>query len=106
MAAISQTTISNAFSWMKIYMNFNEHIEAETNARHFPDDIFQCIFLNENVWISINISLNFVLRGQINNIPEKKLCPEVQLFMQSVMRRRTMLIMYCQNVYECMNDVK
>ena len=26
------------------------------NIRRFPDDIFKCIFLNENVWISINIS--------------------------------------------------
>ena len=39
------------------------------NGRHFPDDIFKCIFLNENVWISIEISLKFVPRGPINNIP-------------------------------------
>ena len=39
------------------------------NGRHFPDDIFKWIFLNENVWISINISLNFAPRGPINNIP-------------------------------------
>ena len=38
-------------------------------ARHFPDDIFKWIFLNENVWISINISLKFVRKGPINNIP-------------------------------------
>ena len=38
-------------------------------GRHFPDDIFRWIFLNENVWISIKISLKFVLRCQINNIP-------------------------------------
>ena len=31
--------------------------------------IFKWIFLNENVWISINISLKFVPRGPINNIP-------------------------------------
>ena len=31
--------------------------------------IFQWIFLNENVWISINISLKFVPRGPIDNIP-------------------------------------
>ena len=43
-------------------------IEAETNGRHFPDDIFKCIFLNENVFISIKISLKFVPKGQINNI--------------------------------------
>ena len=42
MAGISQTTIWNAFSWMKIY---------------------------EHVWISINISLKFVPKGRINNIP-------------------------------------
>ena len=29
-------------------------------GRHFSDDIFKCIFLNENVWISIKISLKFV----------------------------------------------
>ena len=38
-------------------------------AAIFPEDIFQWIFLNENVWISINISLKFVPRGPINNIP-------------------------------------
>ena len=40
------------------------------NGRHFPD-IFQCIFLNENVWISIKISLKVVPKGPINNIPAK-----------------------------------
>ena len=30
------------------------------NGRHFPDDIFKCIFVNENKWISLNISLKFV----------------------------------------------
>ena len=39
------------------------------NGRHFPDDIFKCIFLNESEWISIRISLIFVPKGQINNIP-------------------------------------
>ena len=39
------------------------------NGRHFPDDIFKCIFLNENVWISIKISLNFVPRCPVNYIP-------------------------------------
>ena len=36
---------------------------------HFPKDIFKCIFLNENVWISIKISLKFVPKGSISNIP-------------------------------------
>ena len=37
--------------------------------RHFTNDIFKCVFLNENVGISINISLKFVPRDLINNIP-------------------------------------
>ena len=44
-------------------------IEAETNDHHFPEDIFKCISLNENVLMSIKISLKFVPKGQINNIP-------------------------------------
>ena len=44
-------------------------IEAETNGRHFADDIFKCIFLNQDVWIPIKISLKFVPKGPINNIP-------------------------------------
>ena len=39
------------------------------NRRHFGDDIFNCIFFNENVWNPIEISLKFVPKGQINNIP-------------------------------------
>ena len=39
------------------------------NGRHFADDTFKCIFLNENVRISIEISLKFVPKGPINNIP-------------------------------------
>ena len=44
-------------------------LRLRQNGRHFADDIFKWIFLNENAWISINISLKFVLRGPINNIP-------------------------------------
>ena len=39
------------------------------NGRHFTDGIFKCILLNGNVWILIKISLKFVLKGPINNIP-------------------------------------
>ena len=38
------------------------------NGRHFPDDISKCIFVNENVLISIKISLKFVPKGPIKNI--------------------------------------
>ena len=33
------------------------------------DDIFKCIFLNENVRILIQISLKFVRKGSIDNKP-------------------------------------
>ena len=44
-------------------------LRPRQNVRHFPDDMFKCIFLNENVRISINIPLKFVPKGPINNIP-------------------------------------
>ena len=39
------------------------------NDRHFADDIFRYIFLNENFCILIKISLKFVPKGQIDNNP-------------------------------------
>ena len=39
------------------------------NGRHFADDIFKCIFENENEWISPKISLKFVPKVRNNNIP-------------------------------------
>ena len=44
-------------------------LRPRQNGRLFADDIFKRIFLNENVGISIKISLKFVHKGQINNIP-------------------------------------
>ena len=44
-------------------------LRPRQNGRHFPDGIFKYTFLNENVWISIKISLKFVPKGPINNIP-------------------------------------
>ena len=37
-------------------------------ATIFPDNIFKCIFLNENVWIVIKVLLKYVAEGPINNI--------------------------------------
>ena len=39
------------------------------NCRHFAEGTFKCIFFNENVWISFGVSLKFVPRVRINNIP-------------------------------------
>ena len=44
-------------------------LRPRQNVRHFPDDIFKRIFLNQNVRIPINISLEFVPKGPINKIP-------------------------------------
>ena len=37
------------------------------NGLYFTDDIYKCIFLNENVWIVIKILLKFVPKCPINN---------------------------------------
>ena len=50
-------------------MDKSETLSPRQNGRHFPDDIFTCIFLNENIRISNKISVNFVPNGPINNIP-------------------------------------
>ena len=44
-------------------------IEAETNGRHFADDTFGRIFLNENLWTLLKNSLKIVPKVRINNIP-------------------------------------
>ena len=43
-------------------------LRSRQNGRHFPDDTFKRIFFNENISISIKISLNFVPRSPINNV--------------------------------------
>ena len=42
---------------------------SRQNGRYVADDIFKCMFLNENWWIPIKMSLKFVPTGPINNIP-------------------------------------
>ena len=44
-------------------------LRPRQNGRRFADDTFKRIFLNENVRISIKISLKFIPKGPINNIP-------------------------------------
>ena len=45
---------------------FNSSLH-EQNGCHFPDDIFRCIFANEKLCISIQISLKFIPKGTIDN---------------------------------------
>ena len=44
-------------------------LRPRQNGRHFADDTFKRIFVNENVGISIEFSLKFVPKVPINNIP-------------------------------------
>ena len=55
-------------------------LRPRQKGRYFPDDIFKCIFLNENVCISIRISMKFVPKSPIKNIPA---------LVQIMARRRT-----------------
>ena len=55
-----------------IYIELHESVNSlrpRQNGRYFADEIFKCIFLNENVWIPIKISLKFVSKVPINDIP-------------------------------------
>ena len=51
---------------MKLYFSFDATLII---YRVQPLDEIKCIFLNENVWIPIEISLKFVRKGPINSIP-------------------------------------
>ena len=59
----------------EIYISENTATSLNTlrprwrEQQHFTDNIFKCIFFNENVQISIKISLKFVPKGPIYNIP-------------------------------------
>ena len=54
--------------WFAACLRVNT-LRPRQHGRHFADDTFKRIFLNENVVISIKISLKFVSKGPINNIP-------------------------------------
>ena len=62
---------NNQFSsWCLIMWHSRVNIlRLRQNGCHFPDDIFKCIFLKENVQSLIKISLKLALMGPMNNIP-------------------------------------
>ena len=55
-------------SLTSFYIFFNI-LRLRQNGRHLADNLFKCIFLNENMWIWIKISLKFGPKGPINHIP-------------------------------------
>ena len=54
---------------MNLRHSYFNPLRPRQHGRHFPDAIFRCIFLNENIWVAINISLSVVPKGPIDNIP-------------------------------------
>ena len=73
------TYLTNSVSWLLISWCCLESsrscrvrvntLRPRQNGSHFPDDIFNFVFFNLNVWMLIKISLKFVPKGLINNIP-------------------------------------
>ena len=61
--------ISQCMRWDFRSRKFVNTLRQRQHGRHFTDDTFKCIFLNENVIISIKISLKFVPKDPITNIP-------------------------------------
>ena len=56
------------YDFMIFGLNINT-LRPRQNGHHFADYMFKWIFLNENVWILLKISLKFVPKVWINNIP-------------------------------------
>ena len=55
--------------WCSCDITWVNSLRPRRNGRYNADDIFKCIFLKENVRIPTKISLKFVRKGPINNIP-------------------------------------
>ena len=48
---------------------FLNTLRPRQNGRRFADDSCKSLFWDENGWISTKMSLNFVTKGPMNNIP-------------------------------------
>ena len=60
--------LSSTSGWHLCQILYNT-LRPRQNGRHFADDTFKPIFLNENFRLLIKISLKFVPKVPINNIP-------------------------------------
>ena len=65
-ANLSPMTVVVAATYLSLSINT---LRPRQNGCRFADDTLKRIFLNENVLISIKISLKFIPNGPINNIP-------------------------------------
>ena len=67
--------------WYQLQVKHSSYVRADTavlvintlrprwSRCHFADDSFRYIFLNENIWIFTKISLKFIAKSPINDIP-------------------------------------
>ena len=55
--------------YIDIDINEFNTLRPRQTGRHFPDDIFRSVFLNENCCIFMKFSLKIVPHGPVNNIP-------------------------------------
>ena len=53
----------------RYYIMIFNTLRSRQHGPHFADDTFKRIFVNENLWISIKISLKFVPKSPIDKIP-------------------------------------
>ena len=66
------TSVSQWRIWMR-WVSIKPHEDIINssppgqNGRHFADNVFRCIFVNEKFFIMIKFSLKFVPKGQIDN---------------------------------------
>ena len=62
--------VTIALGWaINVCLSWFNTLKPRQNGRHFADNILKCIFLNENLSISIQVSLKFVPRCPIHNFP-------------------------------------
>ena len=55
--------------WLFLKMYSSSTLRPKQDYHHFANDIFKCIFSNENVWFSLKTSERFVPKVRINNNP-------------------------------------
>ena len=65
------TIIFPRLHWGETSQSLSKYVmlRLRQNGRHFADDIFRCIFMNEKFCILIKIPLKFVPEGPIGNNP-------------------------------------
>ena len=66
MSDLRQMSKGRLIAWIRKTNSFNSSSPGR-HGHHFAENICKCIFLNENVFISIKISLKFIPNGPISN---------------------------------------